>query len=72
MSALGWKSHDEGDASPNVSVSSNSRSGYLTWLSGEGAAKILNTKVAELTPESFHKIYEDAWIEDHEKEASIN
>lgn len=62
---IAWSSYDEG------SVGRPKRwagVGVLTWMSTDEVQKLLNMTADEITPETFNKIYADAWTKEHEEE----
>jgi hypothetical protein len=72
MPMIGWEGHDEGDMAPNAATSSWSGFAGNVWMTVEEVAQLFNTSTDEFTPETFTKVYEDAWIKQHEEEAATN
>lgn len=72
MPMIGWEGHDEGDMSANAATSSWSGFAGNVWMTVEEVAQLFNTSTDEFTPETFTKVYEDAWIKQHEEEAATN
>ena len=72
MPQVAWEDHDEGDMHPNAATSSFSTFGEFTWVSVEEVAQLFNTSTDEFTPVKFKQVYEDTWIEGHEKEAATD
>jgi len=72
MPSIGWEGHDEGDMSPDAATSSVSGFTEFTWMSVEEVAQLFNTSTDEFSPEQFNQVYQDTWINDHEKEAATD
>ncbi len=65
-----WATNDAGSSHPNAAMNAFSLVDEATWVSVDEMAESFNVTTSEFTPETFKKVYQEAWSKTHQDEVT--